>query len=96
MISKRYLLAVLLFGAMTIAQGQSPTQIVVQAMPAATPKALVPAAPAPVPTGQSTLKVLEEIKAANAAILTKQSATLEQLDEIEKAAEQIKVFSKRG
>jgi hypothetical protein len=42
------------------------------------------------------LKALQEMKAANDEILRKQAATLQQLDEMEKAAEQIKVYSKRS
>jgi hypothetical protein len=42
------------------------------------------------------LKMLQEMKAANEETLRQQAATLEQLDELEKAAEQIKVYSKRG
>lgn len=36
------------------------------------------------------------MKAANEEMLRKQEATLQQLDEIQKAAEQLKIFSKRG
>ena len=36
------------------------------------------------------------MKAANAETLKKQETTLQQLDELQKAAEQIKVFTKRG
>jgi predicted transcriptional regulator len=45
---------------------------------------------------QATMKSLRELKAANEEILKKQQATLEALDELQKAADQIKVFSKRG
>ena len=45
---------------------------------------------------ETTMKSLREIKAANEQILKKQQATLEALDELQKAADQIKIFSKRG
>jgi hypothetical protein len=45
---------------------------------------------------QETMKSLRELKAANEQILKKQQATLEALDELQKAAEQMKIFSKRG
>ena len=45
---------------------------------------------------QGALNVLEEMKAVNEETLRKQAATLEQLDELEKAAEQLKTFAKRG
>ena len=75
------------------AQQPTPVQIVVQAAPA-------PAAPAPasVPAGGSldAVKALQQAKAANAETLKKQEATLAQLDELLKAAEQLKIFSKRS
>jgi hypothetical protein len=40
--------------------------------------------------------MLQQMKVANEDILKKQEATLQRLDEIQKAAEQLKVFSKRG
>ena len=40
--------------------------------------------------------MLQEIKAANEEMLKKQEAALQQLDELQKAADEIKVFSKRG
>ena len=45
---------------------------------------------------EATLKSLRDTKAANEEILKKQQATLEALDELQKAADQIKIFSKRG
>lgn len=88
-------LAALLLAGFAV-QAQSPAPIVVQAM---TPESANQprVAPAPVaPAADSTLKLLQEMKAANAAVLSKQAETLQQLDELEKAAEQIKVYSKRG
>ena len=77
-----------------LAQTQAP--IVVQAITAApTPAPPAVAAP-PAESAQATLKLLQEIKAANEAVLARQAATIEQLDEIEKSAEQIKIYSKRG
>jgi hypothetical protein len=43
----------------------------------------------------SAIKALEDVKAANDATLKKQESLLEQLDELQKAAEQLKIFSKR-
>jgi len=78
-------------------RAQSPTPIVVQA---ATPAP--PTAPTPIPAArdleanQAALRMLQQIKAANEDILKRQEATLQRLDEIQKAAEQLKIFSKRG
>jgi Skp family chaperone for outer membrane proteins len=77
---------------------QSPAPVVVQAVPAAQAAASNPApagqaAPAP---AAAVLSTLAQIKAANDEVLSKQAATLQQLEEIEKAAEQIKIYTKRG
>ena len=79
------------------APAQSPTPIVVQAIvPAAgAAMATTPIATSPA-TSDSTLKSLLAIKAANEEILRKQAATLLQLEEMEKAADQIKIYTKRG
>jgi len=78
------------------AQQPTPPFVVVQAAGAA------PAA-TPAPTAASTsdvtissaIKALEQVKAANDATLKKQEAMMQQLDEMQKAAEQLKIFSKR-
>jgi hypothetical protein len=75
---------------------QSPVPVVA---PAATPAAASPKGPAGadnVASLQAALKILQEMKAANEETLRKQAATLVQLDELEKAAEQIKIYSKRS
>lgn len=80
----------------TMLSAQTPAPIIVQAM---TPESATATrvAPAPAaPATDATLKLLEEIKAANAAVLSKQTETLQQLDELQKAADQIRIFSKRG
>ncbi|MBA3651849.1 MAG: hypothetical protein H0W66_10325 [Chthoniobacterales bacterium] len=79
-----------------VSHGQTPAPIIIQA---ATP---VPAvAPKPITAEeetktQSTLQLLEQILATNAATIKKQEAALATLDELQKAAEEIKIFSKRG
>ena len=40
--------------------------------------------------------MLEQMKAANDDLLRKQQATLQQLEELQKSAEQLKIFSKRS
>ncbi len=79
------------------ALAQSPTPIVVQAVVQGTVATAAPAAIAPsAATTEAALKILLEMKAANEEILRKQTATLLQLEEMEKAAEQIKIYTKRG
>ena len=85
------------FAAASPMRGQSPAPVVVQALAPAQPAAASSTAPAAgtVPVA-SVLKHLQEVKAANDEVLKKQAATLQQLDEMEKSAEQIKVYTKRG
>jgi hypothetical protein len=75
---------------------QSPMPVIVPAATPAVTLAQAPAAPENSVSLQAALKLLQEMKAANEETLRKQAATLEQLDELEKAADQIKVFTKRG
>ncbi len=77
-------------------RAQAPAPVVVQAAPAANAPVAQPAAAAAGAGSQAALQLLNAMKAANAETLKKQEATLQQLDELQKAAEQIKVFSKRG
>ena len=78
-------------------QSSTPPMVVVQAAnapaaaaPAVTAKAQDPGAVA------AALKALDEIKAANAQTLQKQQAALEQLDELQKAADQLRIFAHRS
>ena len=75
---------------------QTPVPVIVPAMtPASTAKA--PAATTESDNGLSAaLKLLQEMKAANDEILAKQAATLIQLDELEKEAQQIRIYTKRS
>jgi hypothetical protein len=78
------------------AQQPTPQMVIVQA--ASAPAAATPAAappPAETATIDAAIKLLEQTKAANEETLKKQEDLLQQLDEIQKAAEQLKVFSKR-
>ena len=75
---------------------QSPEPVIVQAAAPAVASAQAPAAVDNSGSLQAALKMLQEMKAANEETLRKQAATLEQLDELEKAADQLRVYSKRG
>ena len=74
--------------------GQTPEPIIVQAAtpmsPPGKPTAPISEAPA------AALKALQELKATNEETLKKQQAILEKLEELQKAAEQIKIFANRG
>ena len=56
-----------------------------------------PAAPAPVSESVPVaLKQLQELKTANEELLKKQEAALQRLEELQKAADEIKIFGKRS
>lgn len=80
----------------SISYAQSPVPVVVPAMtPPTTAKG--PAVPGNTASStQETLKALQAMKAANDEILKQQAATLLKLDEIEKAANEIRIYTKRG
>ncbi len=78
-------------------RAQTPAPIVIQAVTPA-PAVVAPpaAAPAPAAAGKTTLQALVEMQTTNAETLKKQEAALVTLDELQKAADEIKIFSKRG
>ena len=79
------------------AHAQSPAPVIVQpanAAPATSTKLVASATDSQSISG--ALKVLEQIKAANAETLAKQKAALEKLDELQDAADQLRIFAKRG
>jgi hypothetical protein len=79
-------------------QAQSPTPIIVQAASQATQSAPVSSRPtATTNSGALTAAIngLEEIKAANAETLKKQDEVLQKLDEMQKAADQLRIFAHR-
>lgn len=86
---------VILTTSVVTAQNPAP-MVVVQAAtaPAATAAPQVQST-APASSG-ATLKAIQEMKATNEEILKKQAATLQQLDELQKAADQLRIYSKRG
>jgi hypothetical protein len=75
---------------------QSPKPIIVQAATPAAAPSRAAVAPESTLSLQAALKELQEIKAANEETLRKQAATLEQLDALEKTAEQIRIYARRG
>jgi hypothetical protein len=80
---------------------QSPAPIVVQAASQIPTTAAPPAAAQTTSAADSAsmtamIKMLQDMKAKNADTLSKQEATLQQLDELQQAAQQLKIFTKRG
>ena len=97
---RRRVLIISIFAAISIlaAKAQSPAPIVVQAASSNAASAATASPPAAQDSEalQAALKSLQEIKAANEETLKKQEAALQQLDELQKAADQVKIFGKRG
>ena len=92
-------IAILIFLLMLgIASAQSPAPIIVQAANATAAKSTTTtvAATADVPSIPDAIKLLEKIKAANDEVLAKQKAALEKLNEVQDAADQLRIFAKRG
>ena len=80
-------------------KAQSPAPIVVQAASGTTvtstsSKAVTAAAD--VHSIPDAIKLLEQIKAANDEVLAKQKAALERLNDLQDAADQLRIFAKRG
>ena len=75
---------------------QAPTTVIVQAATPGIKSSQASSVPDNSGSIQEALKMLQEMKAANEETLRKQAATLEQLDELEKAADQLKIYTKRG
>jgi hypothetical protein len=91
------LFSALIFGllSLTASQAQTPAPVIIQAVTPA-PEVAKPVAAAQAQGAPSALQLLQEMQAANAATILKQDAALATLDELQKAAEEIKIFSKRG
>ena len=87
------LLAAICFVA--ISNAQSPAPVVVPAITPA-PVAKSPTADTAANSTQGALKALQALKAANDEILKQQAATLLKLDELEKTANEIRIYSKRS
>jgi hypothetical protein len=87
-----FLVVTLGFG---VIHAQTPI-VVVPAASAAPATTVTTSAPSEPSSLSGTIKLLQEMKATNAETLKKQEALLQQLDDLQKAAEQMKAFSKRG
>jgi hypothetical protein len=82
--------------AVSAINAQSPTPLIIPAMTPATTNQSPVTAAVTTATSQATLKTLQALKAANEEILKQQKATLEKLDEVEKVANEIRIYTKRG
>ena len=95
----KILLVLPLLLALGAIRAQSPAPIVVQAASGTTGTSISSksaAAATDVHSIPDAIKLLEQIKAANDEVLAKQKAALERLDELQDAADQLRIFAKRG
>ena len=81
-------------------RSQSPQPVIVQAVTGNASTTTTQAQSAVVAQNAATIQVaiqtLEKIKAANDEVLKRQRATLEQLETMQQAADELKIFAKRG
>jgi hypothetical protein len=96
--NKTFFLAILAAGACALGAVDAQSPVVVQAADAPPVNAAAPAPVAPTAASDSknVLQILQEMQATNAAIIMKQQAALADLDLLQKSAEELKIFSKRG
>jgi hypothetical protein len=97
---KTLVFAALGFVCLTIGwvRAQTPAPVIIHAAtpaPAAAPAPLAKTAGAAADLS-AMVQLLQEMQATNAATIKKQEATLTALDELQKAAEDLKIYSKRG
>ena len=98
MAAKLFFFFCFLFAVVAI-NAQSPTPIIVQAANAPTVTSTSSKTAVVATDTQSipaAIKELEQIKAANDEVLAKQKAALQRLDELQDAADQLRIFAKRG
>jgi hypothetical protein len=88
---------VVIFSALPLlsGRGQTSVPIILQAA-APTPTVVAKSAAPPESDLKATLQLLEDMQATNAVTIKKQEAALAVLDELERAANELKIFSKRG
>ena len=82
--------------AFSAVKAQSPAPIIVQPASAIPARSTLSTSVPAVSSVSDAIKLLEQIKAANEEVLAKQKAALEKLDQRQDAADQLRIFAKRG
>ena len=84
--------------AIDLGHAQSPAQVIIQAETPAPANAVTkaPASSASATDSITMIQLLQEMQATNADTIKKQEATMETIDELQRAADQLRIFSKRG
>lgn len=84
--------------ALSSSSAQTPAPVLMQPVTAA-PATVATPAPTSVTNATDSkdmMQLLQEMQATNAETIKKQEAALQTLDTLQKAAEELKIFSKRG
>ena len=79
-----------------LVRAQNPAPVVVQPAAPAAAAAPVASTDRTATDSKTVLQLLQQMQATNAATIKKQEGTLATLDELQKAADDLKIFSKRG
>lgn len=82
--------------AIHLLQAQTPAPVILQATNSNAAAHPTPAARPSAAVADDTMQQLQAIEATNAETLKKQATTLQALDDLQKAASQIKIYSKRS
>ena len=77
-------------------EAQTPEPVIMEAATPDAPAASARAAATAVAAAKDVLQLLQDRQATNAETIKKQDAALETLDALQKAADELKIFSKRG
>ena len=77
-------------------EGQMAAPVIIQAATPVPAAAVKTDAPAPETGAKGTVQLLQEMETTNAATIKKQEAALVTLDELQKAADELKIFGKRS
>ena len=82
--------------ALGVLHAQSPVIVQAADSAATTPAAAAPASAPASNDSKTMLQSLQDMQTMNEATIRKQEAALATLEELQKAAEELKIFSKRG
>jgi hypothetical protein len=85
-----------ILGLASVMPAQSPMPVIIPAVTPVVASSRASAVSENSASLQAALKALREMKAANEQTVGKHAATLGQLDELQKAADQIRIFTSRN
>ena len=94
--NKTSFLSVLVAGLFALGAVDAQSPVIVQAADATPANPAAPVAGTAADASKNMLQAFREMVNLNAATIKKQEAALETIDELQKAVEELKIFSKRG